>query len=206
MVFSVSWVVAVLSGIFSVLLAQRLWFPYFWTDLFFLLKVIRIGVLLELYKKKSKVHTVMDRFVQQARRIPDKPFLIYEGCAFTYRAIDERSNRLARALQQHSSVRRGDTVALLMNNEPDFLCVWFGLSKLGCAVAFLNTNIKSRSLLHCFNSCGAKLLVVGGGKLHQNTQTTGGIIVHVGQKHYKDVHWENLAYCIDFRAHVLVDL
>lgn len=168
MLFSVSWVAAVLTGIFSLHVVQRLCFPYFWKDFFFLLKVIRFGVRVELYKKKSKVVTVMDRFVQQAQRIPDKPFLIYEGCTFTYREIDERSNRVAHALQQHSAVQRGDTVALLMGNDTDFLCVWFGLSKLGCSVAFLNTNIKSRSLLHCFNSCGAKLLVVGAGKLHQN--------------------------------------
>lgn len=167
MLFSASWVAAVLTGIFSAHIAQRLCFPYFWKDFFFLLKVIRYGVRLEFYKKKSKVVTVIDRFVQQAQRIPDKPFLIYEGCTLTYREIDERSNRVAHALQQHSAVKRGDTVALLMSNEPDFLCVWFGLTKLGCAVAFLNTNIKSRSLLHCFNSCGAKLLVVAAGKLHK---------------------------------------
>lgn len=165
-----SWVTAVLTGIFSVHIAQRLYFPYFWKDLLYLLKVLRFGARLEFYKK-TKIVTVMDRFVQQAQRIPDKPFLIYEGCAYTYKEIDERSNRVARALQRNSTVNRGDTVALLMSNEPDFLCVWFGLSKLGCAVAFLNTNIKSRSLLHCFNSCGAKLLVVGAGKLHQNKRS-----------------------------------
>ncbi|XP_060764358.1 long-chain fatty acid transport protein 6 [Neoarius graeffei] len=161
MVFSVAWLAAVLTGILSVHVAQRLWFPLFWKDFFFLLRVIQFGLRLEFYRRRSKVVTVVDRFVQQAQRIPDKPLLIYEGCAFTYREIDARSNRVARALQRHSSLKKGDIVALLMNNEPDFLCVWFGLNKLGCAVAFLNTNIKSRSLLHCFNSCGAKLLVVG---------------------------------------------
>lgn len=50
---------------------------------------------------------------------------------------------------------------MLMSNEPDFLCVWFGLAKIGCSVAFLNTNIKSKSLIHCFNCCGAKTLIVG---------------------------------------------
>ncbi|TNM92429.1 hypothetical protein fugu_019441 [Takifugu bimaculatus] len=48
-----------------------------------------------------------------------------------------------------------------MSNEPDFLCVWFGLAKAGCSVAFLNTNIKSKSLLHCFTCCGATTLIVG---------------------------------------------
>ncbi|KAF5901951.1 long-chain fatty acid transport protein 6-like, partial [Clarias magur] len=161
MFISVSWVTAALAGILSAHIVQRLYFPYFWKDLFFMWNLFRCGVVLEVYKKRANLVTVMDRFVQQAQRIPDKPFLVYDGRAHTYRQIDERSNRVARALQRHSSLKKGDTAAMLMSNEPDFLCVWFGLAKLGCSVAFLNTNIKSRSLLHCFKSCGAKLLVVG---------------------------------------------
>lgn len=117
-----------------------------------------------MFKLTSKVVTLMDRFVKQAERIPNKPFLIYEGITYTYQDIDERSNKVANVFLEQGAVKKGDSVALLMNNEPDFVCVWFGLSKLGCSVAFLNTNIKSRSLLHCFNCCGAKTLVVGAGK------------------------------------------
>ncbi|XP_076876097.1 long-chain fatty acid transport protein 6 [Brachyhypopomus gauderio] len=161
MLFSVTWLTSLLTGVLFVHIIQRLCFPYFWQDLLFLLKIIRYGAELEFYQKTSKVVTVLDRFVQQAQRIPHKPFLIYEGVTYTYRQIDERSNKVAHVFEQHGAVKRGDTVALLMNNEPDFISVWFGLNKLGCAVAFLNTNIKSKSLLHCFHCCGAKLLVVG---------------------------------------------
>ncbi|VCX41285.1 unnamed protein product, partial [Gulo gulo] len=54
-----------------------------------------------------------------------------------------------------------DTVALLLSNEPDFVHVWFGLAKLGCVVAFLNSNIRSNCLLHCIRSCEPRALVVG---------------------------------------------
>uniref|UniRef100_A0A8C6WG89 long-chain-fatty-acid--CoA ligase n=1 Tax=Neogobius melanostomus TaxID=47308 RepID=A0A8C6WG89_9GOBI len=140
---------------------RKLCFPYFWKDALFLLKVIRYGVRLELYKLKSEVCTVLDRFIQQAQRIPDKPFVIFEGLIYTYRDVELRSNRLAHVFIQQANLRKGDCVAVLMSNEPDFLCVWFALAKIGCSIAFLNTNIKSRSLLHCFNSCGARTLVVG---------------------------------------------
>lgn len=171
MFFSVTWATALLTGVFSLFIVQRLCFPYFCKDLLFLIKLVRYGVRLELYKW-TKIVTVMDRFVGQARRIPDKPFLIYEGETHTYRQIDERSNRVARVFEEQGSLKKGDTVAMLMGNEPDFISVWFGLSKLGCSVAFLNTNIRSRSLLHCFNSCGAKLLVVGAGK----SEIQGGLL------------------------------
>ncbi|XP_067288589.1 long-chain fatty acid transport protein 6 [Pseudorasbora parva] len=154
-----SWIAALLTGILSAHLAQRLCFPYFWKDALYLMKVIRYGARLEIYKRTSQIVTVIDRFVQQAKRIPEKAFLIYDGVAYTYGELEERSNRVARVFQD--AVNKGDTVALLMSNEPDFIALWFGFCKLGCAVAFLNTNVKPRSLLHCLNCCGAKLLVVG---------------------------------------------
>lgn len=165
-----SWFAALLAGIFSAHLAQRLCFPYFWRDARYLMKVIRYGARLELYKRTKKVVTVVDRFVERAQRTPHKPFIVFNGVTSTYGEIEARSNRVARVFER--AVSKGDTVALLMNNEPDFISVWFGFAKLGCAVAFLNTNIRSRSLLHCFNCCGARLLVVGADLL----ETLGDIL------------------------------
>ncbi|XP_077479541.1 long-chain fatty acid transport protein 6 [Stigmatopora argus] len=156
---SLGWLSALVVGIYSAHFLLRLCFPYFWHDFFFLLSVARYGLKLELFKLTSRVCTVLDRFIEQARHFPDKPFLIYEGSIHTYEDIERRSNRLANVFLR--KVSKGDCVALLMNNEPDFVCVWFGLAKLGCPVAFLNTNIKSKALLHCLKCCGAKALVVG---------------------------------------------
>ncbi|XP_068429789.1 long-chain fatty acid transport protein 6 [Clinocottus analis] len=161
MALSLGWLSALVAGVFSAHVLQMLCFPYFWRDFLFLLKVVRYGAGLELSKLTSSVRTVLDRFVQQARRIPDKPFVIFDGRVHTYRDVELRSNRLSHVFLETVKLRKGDCVALLMNNEPDFLCAWFGLAKVGCSVAFLNTNIKSKSLLHCFNCCGARTLVVG---------------------------------------------
>ena len=158
------WLSALAMGVVSAHVLLKVCFPYFWRDLLFLIKVIRYGARLELSKFTSSVHTVLEKFVQQAQRVPDKPFVIFEGNVHTYRDIEQRSNRLAHVFLESVNLRKGDCVALLMSNEPDFLCVWFGLAKVGCSVAFLNTNIKSKSLLHCFNCCGAKTLIVGSGK------------------------------------------
>ncbi|XP_068191721.1 long-chain fatty acid transport protein 6 [Antennarius striatus] len=155
------WLVVVVVGVLSAHVLQRLYCPYFWKDFSFLWKILRYGVRLELFKLRSSVVTVLDRFVQQAQRVPNKPFVIHEGRVHTYRDVDERSNRLANVFLETVHLKRGDCVALLMSNEPDFLCVWFGLAKVGCSVAFLNTNIKSRSLLHCLSCCGARTLIVG---------------------------------------------
>lgn len=144
---------------------QKFLFPYFWNDFWYLMKVVRCGLRMELYSRKGELVTVLDKFLSHAKKQPQKPFIIYEGDVYTYEDVDKRSSRVAHAFLSHSTLKRGDTVALLMSNEPDFVHVWFGLAKLGCVVAFLNSNVRSNSLLHCIRSCEPRALVVGAGRV-----------------------------------------
>ncbi|CAM5114618.1 unnamed protein product [Eretmochelys imbricata] len=155
------WVTGAAAGIVSLHLIQKLLFPYFWHDLKYLLKVIKYGLTMEIYRLRGKIFTVLDRFVKQAERQPHKPFIVYEGDVHTYQDVDRRSNRVAQVFLQQRALKKGDTVALLMSNEPDFIHVWFGVAKLGCVVAFLNFNVRSRSLLHSIRNCEPKILIVG---------------------------------------------
>ncbi|XP_048212754.1 long-chain fatty acid transport protein 6 isoform X2 [Perognathus longimembris pacificus] len=156
------WLTGLGAGMVFLRVVQGLLFPYFWDDFWFLLKAIRLGMKLETYRRRGEPVTVLDKFLSQAQKRPHKPFIIYEGDTYTYRDVDRRSNRVANVFLSHSSLKRGDTVALLMSNEPDFVHVWFGLAKLGCVVAFLNTNLRARSFLHCIRTCEPAALVVGG--------------------------------------------
>ncbi|XP_074850245.1 long-chain fatty acid transport protein 6 isoform X2 [Carettochelys insculpta] len=160
-----AWVAGAAAGLVALSLLQKRLFPYLWHDLKCLLKVLSYGLTLELYGLRGAIFTVLDRFVRQAERQPHKPFLLYEGAVHTYREVDRRSNKVAQVFLRQGALAKGDTVALLMSNEPDFIHVWFGLAKLGCVVAFLNFSIRARSLLHCISSCKPKVLVVGGDML-----------------------------------------
>ncbi|XP_030623711.1 long-chain fatty acid transport protein 6 [Chanos chanos] len=148
------------AGLLALLIFQRIFYPYFWDDLIYYLKLKRVGKTM-MARMKSGVTTYLDCFVHQAKRTPEKPFVLFEDQVLSYQDVDIRSNKFANVFRAEGSLKEGDIVALMMSNEPDFICVWFGLCKLGCEVAFLNFNIKSKSLLHCLQSCGAKTLVVG---------------------------------------------
>lgn len=155
------WLTGLGAGVIFLHLLQKLCFPYFWDDFWFLLKVVRYGIQTEMGKRRGHLDTVLEKFLRHAERQPRKAFLIHEGDTYTYQDVDRRSNRVAHAFLSHSSLRKGDVVALLMNNEPDFVHVWFGLAKLGCVVAFLNSNVRSNCLLHCVRTCQPRALVVG---------------------------------------------
>lgn len=111
------------------------------------------------YGRRRPVRTVLQVFLEKARQTPHKPFLLYRDETLTYAQVDRRSNQVARALRDHLGLRQGDCVAVFLGNEPAFVWLWLGLAKLGCAMSCLNYNIRAKSLLHCFQCCGAKVLL-----------------------------------------------
>ena len=69
-------------------------------------------------------------------RRPDKPALIGEGTSLTWAQLDRLANRVAGwALAE--GLRRGDVVALLMENRPEYVAIWLGLSRLGVVTALV---------------------------------------------------------------------
>ncbi|NXT41822.1 S27A6 protein, partial [Pelecanoides urinatrix] len=155
-----TWLSTIAGGIVVLSVSLKIFFPYFWEDLIYFLRRKRLKAMVK-KRASNGILSIIDLFMQTVGKIPHKPFLIYEGKVHTYQDVDRRSNRVAQVFLHYGNVKKGDTVALLMGNGPDFIHVWFGLAKLGCVVAFLNFYVHSRSLLHRINTCAAKALVIG---------------------------------------------
>lgn len=136
-------------------------YPYFFQDVHYVLKKLKTRRQILTYIKTN--YTLLDRFSDVVQTQPHKPFILFKDETFSYQDADELSNRAARVLLQTGRVKEGDTVALFVGNQPMFLWLWLGLVKLGCSAAFLNSNIRSKSLLHCFSLSGAKTLVAAEG-------------------------------------------
>jgi len=94
-----------------------------------------------------------------AHRLGDKPALLSDRECFTYLELASRTRRYARwALAQ--GVAKGEVVGLLMPNRPEYLAIWLGITRVGGAVALLNTNLAGQSLAHCIQAASAKHLLV----------------------------------------------
>ncbi|CAK6432248.1 unnamed protein product [Pipistrellus nathusii] len=147
------------AGLLLLPLLVNLCCPYLFQDACFFLHVAGLASRVRRFGRRRPVRTVLHDFLDQARRTPHKPFLLYRDETLTYAQADRRSSQVARALRDHLGLRQGDCVAVFMGNEPAFVWLWLGLAKLGCAMACLNYNIRAKSLLHCFQCCGAKVLL-----------------------------------------------
>lgn len=137
--------------------------PYILNDLQYSITTLSIGMKLKKIETHKPFYSILDCFLDKVAKQPQKTFLLFEGTSISYSQADKTSNRVARALQKHGHLKEGDTVALLMENEPNFVLLWLALAKLGCTASLLNNNIRSKSLLHCFSCCDAKVLVAGAG-------------------------------------------
>jgi fatty-acyl-CoA synthase len=89
-----------------------------------------------------------------------RPALISERESFTYEALNGRANAYARWARANG-VGKGDTVALMMANRPDYLAFWIGVTRVGGAVALLNTNLTGAALAHGVTIVRPKHVVVG---------------------------------------------
>jgi fatty-acyl-CoA synthase len=109
--------------------------------------------------EREPQRTLASVFVELAARQPDAPALLADRECFTFAELAERARRYARwALDQ--GLRKGDVVALMMPNRPEYLAVWLGLSRLGVTTALINTQLRGASLVHCLKVAGAKRIIV----------------------------------------------
>lgn len=55
----------------------------------------------------------------------------------------------------------GDSIALLLENRPEYVGLWLGLSKIGVITALINTNLISGPLIHSVSAAQSKAIIYG---------------------------------------------
>jgi fatty-acyl-CoA synthase len=104
--------------------------------------------------------TIVDIVSGFARKAPRSTAILYQDRSITYGELEEGANRYAH-WGAGIDIRRGDVVALLMENRPEYLIAWLGLLKLGAVVALINTNLRGFPLAHSIGVAEARHLILG---------------------------------------------
>ena len=102
--------------------------------------------------------TLVDYMADVAREHPSQPALIFKGATITYGDLERLSDACASAFAS-LGIRRGDRVALLMPNSPQFVIVEIGAWKVGAIVAPLNPTYTDRELEGPLRDNGVETIV-----------------------------------------------
>jgi acyl-CoA synthetase (AMP-forming)/AMP-acid ligase II len=90
---------------------------------------------------------------------PDKVYLYFQDQEVRYKDFDNRVNKVANSLLR-SGIGKGDHVAIMLPNSPEFLYCWFGLNKIGAVEVPVNLNLKGEELKYILGHSEAKGVVI----------------------------------------------
>ena len=99
--------------------------------------------------------------------------------AYSYAGLAGRLRQFALWARVHD-IAPGSTVGLLMENRPDFIAAWLGLTQAGCVVALLGTELVAEGLAHCLAAAGARHVIVSAALAHRAAGQAGRWWVHGG--------------------------
>src|SRR2546423_870015 len=93
-----------------------------------------------------------------AAKWPGRTALIYFGAEISYTQLLDHVNRVAAGLQA-LGLKKGDRVALLMPNCPQFVISYFGALRAGAIVTATSSMYTAREVTHQWNDAGAKFVI-----------------------------------------------
>ena len=91
---------------------------------------------------------------------PDRAAIVFEGRKLAFAELLERANRLANAMLE-MGVKKGDRVAVLQVNCPQYVEAYFATAKVGAIFVPLNFRAKQDELSHMLDNSGSKILFFG---------------------------------------------
>jgi long-chain acyl-CoA synthetase len=93
-----------------------------------------------------------------AARRPDKPALVSDAGTIKYGELNASANRLARALRR-LGLERGDAVALLCSNRPEFVEVVLAIQRTGLRLTTVNWHLTGEEAGYIVDDCEANAFV-----------------------------------------------
>ncbi|ESP05040.1 hypothetical protein LOTGIDRAFT_205996 [Lottia gigantea] len=124
-----------------------------------LMFLIKMKLDISHYNKSN--FTIGKIFESLVKKHPAKPCFICEDTTWTYQDVDNITNRIGNYFYE-AGYRKGDMVALFMENRPEYVCIWLGLSKIGVSAALINFNQRDMALVHSINVSNARAVIFGG--------------------------------------------
>jgi long-chain acyl-CoA synthetase len=128
-----------------------------------------------------------DHLRRHAREQPGKPAYLWYGRAVSYAELDRASDAFAARLAQ-IGVKKGEPVALFMNNCPQYVMAHYGIQKLGAIVCPCGPLFKEHELQYQLDDLKARVIVAADNLLPVVEQVRARTALeHVFVVHYADL-------------------
>lgn len=103
--------------------------------------------------------SLIEMFREVAGKNKDEKAVFFKGKFKTYGELEEEINKFANSLKK-LGVKKGDRVAVIFPNCPQFITVFFAVNSLGGVFTAFNPMYTAREIKHRLNDCDPKVLIV----------------------------------------------
>ncbi|KAJ3396987.1 hypothetical protein HDU92_001278 [Lobulomyces angularis] len=110
------------------------------------------------YYIRAKKGNFIDLWLTTVQNFQDKECLVMGKKSLSFNDVDRVSNQIANYLLS-LGIKPKDTVCIMMENSPEFICTILGVAKVGAIGALLNYNLRDKSLQHCISIVNPVLVI-----------------------------------------------
>jgi crotonobetaine/carnitine-CoA ligase len=113
----------------------------------------------ELYRLPLEQRSIGPILALRAREDGDRPYLSWGDQRFTFAETDRLARAVARGLRSRG-IGRGDRVAMLLPNGPEFVWAWYGCALLGATMVPVNNTYLGEMFDYVLRDSGCRGLIV----------------------------------------------
>jgi long-chain acyl-CoA synthetase len=134
---------------------------------------------------------------QASSNYPQKTAIMFEDTRVAYQEVENRANQCAHGLLS-LGIEKGETVGILMPNDPAFVYAYFGILKAGATVVPMNPTLSGDEIAYMMNDAKVKAIIAIPPFLPLFEQLAPGLdhfkhtIVTGEQQHGSAVHFQSL--------------
>jgi len=134
---------------------------------------------------------------QNAENNPEGCALLFDDSSWTWQILNQESNKIANYFL-NAGIKFGDTIAVMMENSPEFLSITTGINKIQGISSMINVNQRKQALIHSFKISEPLWIIVDGDSLPAFTDVFSDLNFDKNKVFVINNHNNHDHYFIDF--------
>ncbi|MFW9821505.1 MAG: long-chain-acyl-CoA synthetase [Candidatus Thorarchaeota archaeon] len=106
---------------------------------------------------------------QQAEKSPNKTSLLFKNISWSWLTLNQMCNKIANYFLKNG-FKSGDTIAIMMENAPEFISIITGINKIQGISSLINVNQRKQPLIHSFKISEPLWIIIDGDSLPAFTE------------------------------------
>lgn len=114
-----------------------------------------------IHKQNQSIGTAVEEIAEE---MPDNAALYFQDLSYSWKELNQNCNKYSHFFLDLGAKPR-DTIAIMLENSPEYIFLTTGINKIQCISALININQRKQALIHIFKISEPKWIIIDGQNL-----------------------------------------